>query len=193
MIALARILLVVAVLAAPASFGSYEVYLEHAAMKGACAPDRFPDFRNRAYRFRTAGPFFTQGMPVTLRSGVYSQRAGELVDWEVSLEEERPIHVGSDPARILLFFANHLGGSGSATQLLIVRCRHGRLETVFEVGDEGMGYSYSESNQLHVTHAVWLPDDPHAGPSRQIDELYEWDSAADRFRLTKRSETRLKP
>jgi hypothetical protein len=108
---------------------------------------------------------------VTLENGKHIERGADgSPDWELSLEE-----------------------------LLVVRCHRHHLETVFEAGGEGIypsegrGYSYSDANALPVTHAVWLPEDPHAGPSRQVDELYGWDTAADHFRLTKRSEGRIKP
>jgi hypothetical protein len=183
-----------------APFDSYQVSVEHAAMSGSCTPDRFPDFLNRAYRFRSGAPFFGSQSTVTLENGKHIERGADgSPDWELSLEEQQPIRLGRQPAIILLFFTSHLRGSGSGTELLVVRCHRERLETVFEAGGEGIypgegrGYSYSEANELRVTHAVWLPEDPHAGPSRQVDELYGWDMAADHFRLTKRSEGRIKP
>ena len=180
-------------------FNSYEVHLDPVAMEGRCATDRFPDFRNHTYQFRSDAPFFGPGSSVTLHRGVHTEHADGFATWSASLDGRRRIRLGGERAMMLLIFVNHLLGSGSKTHLFIVRCRAERLETVFEAAGEGIypqdgrGYSYSDSGELRVTHAVWRAEDCHACASRQIDELYRWDVAADRFRLAKRSEGAVKP
>jgi hypothetical protein len=182
------------------AFNSYGVYLGHAATPGTCTSDRFPDFLNHTYRFRSATSFFWNEFSVTVTSGKYIKRADDgAPEWKMSLDEQHPIRLGRQPAVVLLFFASHIRATASGTEVLIVRCQREHLETVFEAGGEGIypgvdkGYAYSDPNELRVTHAVWMPEDSHAGPSRQADELYRWDSGADRFRLVKKTERRVKP
>ena len=55
-------------------------------------------------------------------------------------------------------FSSHMLGSGSATNLLVLRCRSGQLEVVFEAGAEGLGAMW-KPGELTVTHPVWKPGD----------------------------------
>src|SRR5437763_13710730 len=150
-------------------------------MSGTCTSDRFPDFLNHTYPLRTAASFFWNQSSVTLARGKYIKRSDDgAPEWEMSLVEQHAIRLGRQPAVVLLLFASHLRATASAIEILIVRCQREHLEIVFEAAGEGIyprigrGYAYSDPNELRVTHAVWKPEDPHAGPSRQADELYRW-------------------
>jgi hypothetical protein len=169
-------------------FNIYSVHLQHVALTGACAVNDLDQFGNRAYRFRGAR-MYPFDEPLTLRDGRAVERNPDgSIEWESFLARPASIQLGDAPAVILEIGAAHLGGTGSVAYLLVGRCRPNALEIVLEASGPLKDSTYSESDGLKISHYVWLPNDCHACPSREITEWYRWDSRRDRFVLVDRSE-----
>jgi hypothetical protein len=176
--------------ASDSPFNVYAVYAAPAAMRAVCDPAQPPHLGDFTHRFR--GPNYPRG-PLTIRAGVHREinALGE-VEWETAIARQEAIRLEGAPALVVLVFSNHVGGSGSATHLLVVRCRQRRWQVIFEAGGAiypapGRGYRFS-ADDLRVTHAVWLPDDAHAWPSRAVDEVYRWHAGRGRFVLVRRTD-----
>jgi hypothetical protein len=114
------------------AFSSYAVHLEPTTMATSCDSRSVSSLRDFAYRFRA----------YTYPSGQLSFHDGKNTDtdvlrgveWVSSVEHQEPIELDGQPALLAVVFSNHVGGSGSATHLLVIRCRNERLEVVFEAG-----------------------------------------------------------
>jgi hypothetical protein len=173
-------------------FDSYSVHLEPARMSTPCDSTTLSSLRDFTHRFRG---YDYPGGQLTIRDGRNTDTdvlGG--VEWVTSLEHQESIELNGTPAVLVVVFSNHVGGSGSATHLLVVRCRQKRLEVIFEAGGGGIhpspgrGYSYGADEGLWVTHAIWSPNDSHADPSREIVEVYRWQPKRERFLLVKKHE-----
>lgn len=171
---------------APASsFDVYSVHLEPAPMPETCERATLSPIRNFTHRYRGAGYPHAE---LSIREGKSTESAGGKVQWETSIERQEPIDLDGTPAILMVVFSNHVAGTGSTTHVLVIRCREQRLEAIFEAGGEGVAGSYSPADGLQIDHAVWLPKDEHAEPSRMAHELYRWQPKSDRFELAGRSE-----
>jgi len=149
-----------------------------------CTPRLPSPVGDFTYRFRV----YPVG-GVTLREGKYTERdESGGIEWEVSVTQQDPISLAAVPARLLLLFFNHISGSGSAAQVMVMRCHRGHLQVIFEAGGEGLGCSYSVDKGLWVGHAVWRGNDSHASPSGGIDEMYRWQPKREMFTRVWRSE-----
>jgi hypothetical protein len=189
------VLLVGSVAAQQPLSGGYAAHVAQRTLPGSCETIRAPHFGDMTYRFLGTVYPFTSTLP--FRNGRFEDRRGLEVlgdpsggpaEWETTLTPPEAITIGRTPAMLLRFFANHLRGSGSASQVLVLRCRAKRLEVVFEAGGEGVSASYQTGGELRVDHPVWRLGDSHAGPSLIVEESFAWDSRADRFGLARRSE-----
>jgi hypothetical protein len=169
-------------------FNVYSVHREPVVLRAPCeatASARLLDF---THRFR--GEAYPRG-PLSIRDGRHTERMFGNVEWETSVAQE-PIELDGRTARLMYVFSNHVGGSGSAAHLLVLRCRRGRWQVIFEAGgaihpSPGRGYAFSDHG-LRVNHFVWLPDDAHCCPSREVVEVYRWRAKRGRFTLVDWSE-----
>jgi hypothetical protein len=145
-------------------FNSYKVFLEPARMTGGCSVANAEQFGNRAYLFRGWRHSRT---PLVLRNG----KAIELnvlgrPEWESELVRHAVVSVGGQPAVLLRFFENHVGGTGSWGTVLIGTCDDRRLTIVFEAESQGLGeIVFTANEELVVGRAVWLRSDAHCCPS----------------------------
>ena len=171
--------------------GSYASHLEPAVMRGACRLQDQSYLRNLSYPFRAR--IYPERQSLQLKDGKYDDTLGfgGGVEWSTTLEHQEPILLGQDRAVLLTFFANHLGGSGSASHILVVRCKGAALEIVFEAGGEGVESTQSGTGELQITHPVWAAADSHASPGRLVDERYRWDAGRGRFVLIRRLESKI--
>ena len=176
-------------------FNAYTAHLEPRILDGECLLENPSYFRNLTYVFRAE--VYPRDHPVHLHDGRFNDSGPfekGVIDWSTELEELSPIGLNSKPAVLLQFFANHLGGSGSASHVLIVRCAGNRLQIVFEAGGEGVRASYPADGDLQVSHPCWRADDSHASPSLVVDEQYRWNATASRFtRVSVRERTAAPP
>jgi hypothetical protein len=173
----------------PSEFNAYTSHLEPRVMRAACRLQDQSYFRNLTYHFRAKA--YPGQRSLQFKDGRYDDRFGLNsgdIEWSTELERQEPILLDQDRAVLLTFFANHIGGSGSVSHVLVIRCKKGLLEVVFEAGGEGVSSSYSGTRDLQVTYPLWSPDDSHARPSRLVDERYRWDASRARFVLIRRSE-----
>ena len=177
----------------PSAFNTYAAHLEPSAMSTACRLQDPSYFRNLTYQFRAKA--YPGQRLLQFKDGRYDDRGGLSggdIEWSTELERQDSILLDQDRAVLLTFFANHIGGSGSLSYVLIIRCKAELLEVVFEAGGEGIRSSYSGTRDLRITHPFWSRDDSHSSPSRLVDERYRWDTARGRFVLIRRSESEIK-
>ena len=171
------------------SFNSYAAHLEPHVTSNACRIHDPKYLGNITYEFRAMA--YPGQRAVPFKDGRYVERAsnGRDIEWSTELERQDAIELAGNPAVLLAFLANHVGGSGSASHVLIMRCRGKRLETVFEVGGEGVRFTYSAPSDLEISHPLWRQADSHASPSQLIVEQYRWEPTRDQFVLVRRAET----
>ena len=177
---------------APSAFNAYASHLEPRVMRVGCRLQDQSYFRNLTYPFRAKA--YPGQRSLQFKDGRYDDRLGlngGEIDWSTELERQEPILLDQDRAVLLMFFANHIGGTGSVSHVLVIRCKEGLLEIVFEAGGEGLRSSYSGTRDLQITHPLWAPDDSHASPSRLVDERYRWNTSRARFVLIRRSESEI--
>lgn len=152
-------------------------------------PLRHPsDYRNLAYPFRAKA--YPGRRVMQFKDGRHVERVEptSAVEWSTELQRQESILLGQERAVLLMFHANHVGGTGSVSHVLVVRCKNSRLEVVFEAGGEGMRALFSRNGALRITHPIWRGNDSHAAPSRVVEEWYQWDARRGRFVLLRRSE-----
>ena len=160
------ILVAFALVSQRAAVGSYAVHLEPNTTRAACRTLNPSDLGNLAYPFRAA--VYPGQRLVQFKGGRYEDRweiSGGKVEWTMEIEKQEPILEAGERAVLLRFFANHLGGSGSFSHVLVVRCKDQRLQVVFEAGGEGVDSSYLGNNEIQITHPVWTAAGPPASTS----------------------------
>jgi hypothetical protein len=172
-------------------FNTYFVHLEPVTMAGGCMVDDLERFRNRAYRLRKT-PGYPSEKSLLLQNGQAVERnVFNSAEWQTDLKLPRVIEVGKIRAVLLEMLAVHVGGTGSRSYLLLVRCRPAAMEVVLEASGPLGESAYSMSDGLTLTHYVWAPDDSHCCPSRQVTERYMWEERRDRFVFADSSEGRI--
>jgi hypothetical protein len=159
---------------APGGVRSYGVHLDPNPTRARCRSLDSSDLRNTAYPFRAAvypGQRFVQ-----FKDGRYEDRwdaTGGKIEWTMEIEKLESIRLAGEPATLLKFFANHIGGTGSFSHVLVVRCREQRLQIAFEAGGEGVDASPLGNNEIQITRLV--------APLSQGVALYRWNSIRGRF------------
>ncbi len=172
----------------PSAFSSYVVHLGSNAMRAACSLQNASYLRNLTYPFRARAYPGQRSLP--FKDGLYAERVGldGALEWSTELARQEPIQLGKERAVMLMFFANHVGGTESVSHVPVIRCKHERLEVVFEAGEAGMRSSYARRGDLLIAHPVWCGGDSHTAPSRVVDEKYRWDVRRGQFFLMRRTE-----
>lgn len=157
-------------------------------MLTACPLGHPSGYKSLAYPFRAKA--YPGRRVVQFKDGRHVERVelSGAIEWSTELRRQEALLLGSERTVLLEFLANHVGGTGSVSHVLVVRCRNARLEIVFEAGGEGMRPSFSRNGALRVTHPMWRGGDSHAAPSRVVDERYQWDARRGQFVLLRRVE-----
>jgi hypothetical protein len=177
----------------PSAFDPYAAHLEPSAMRAACRLQDTSHFRNLTYQFRARA--YPGQRSLQFKDGRYDDRfglSGGDIEWSTELEREESILLDQDRAVLLTFFADHVGGTGSVSHVLVIRCKDEHLEVVFEAGGEGVRSSYSGAGDLQITHPFWSRGDSHASPTSLVDERYHWDAGRGHFVLIRRSESEIR-
>jgi hypothetical protein len=161
-------------------FNTYDVFLSPVAAPGGCSVDDAAGFRNRTYRLR--GRIYPMGGPLAFKSGKNVERNPlEKVEWETTLSAPEVVRVGGQPAVMLVFGSDHVGGTGSATHILVARCDDRQLHILFEAAAEGIRDVVVSADQIRVKRWIWSETDGHCCPSGQTEERYRWNFATGRF------------
>lgn len=153
---------------------SYHVFLAPRQIAAACSSRDVEDFRNRTYTFRSdIYPFRSQ---LTLRDGRAVERSPfGKPEWETTLTKADTFRLDDRPLVLLVVTADHVGGTGRASHVLVAECRNGRLIVLFEAGGLGIREAaLSTSRGLSVTRSVWSSTDAHCCPSKEVEERYLW-------------------
>ncbi len=151
------------------------------------------DFRNRAiwaapdhwkseYGSEFNGP--APGGPLRLRNGVFREwdRVNNVVDWETTIEKDILLHpAGSNGVRILVLGRDHRSGTGSFTYIFGFQCSSSTVKKIFEASGEGVKFGRATDKGIEITVGIWSKDDPHAGPSTEVQLRYLWSPALKRF------------
>lgn len=165
-------------------FNRYASHLAPIAMDAACGIQDRSYLGNLAYQFRAKA--YPGRRVLQFKDGRFDDvgvLSGADIEWSTELERQESIVLGRDRAVLLVFFANHRRGSGSASHVMVLRCTDEHLEIVFEAGGEGVRASHSGAGDLEIAYPFWRRADSHVSPSRLINERYRWDVRSGRFVL----------
>ena len=139
------------------------------------------DFRNSTIPLQDGGSF-----TLVDGKGCASDGLPGKCDWEQTLELDRVLN--PEPGtilRLIVVNSNHKTGSGAWDYVLVFACRAGQLQKVLH-----NRYLYGAAldpigdKTLKIKSGHWLETDPMCCPSVEKFESFEWDKAAETFKLS---------